>query len=300
MVRIVRVLLLTASACTAAMLGATSANADTVSAVSGTFTMSSESGDYIGLGRSYSFDVSTDAISFGVMDWGEVRVFARSAATGELWTASLAAPGGAQLVPGVYTDARRSFDATHPQLDVYGAGRGCNDTTGSFTVLDASYGQYGYLQSVHATFEQHCGGATPALRGEINLVAPPSPPPLTVHVTLDAGAKVDRGDGSLQLSGTISCSQATPASISVVAAQQQKKGTASGYLNPYIPSCSPTPTAWTAKLLSSSGIAFAAGSVQVTTTAAANDTWYTAYHDNLRLIVATDTATSMLTVAPGS
>jgi len=55
---------------------------------------------------------------------------------------------------------------------VFGDGRGCNTLTGSFTVVEVVYGN-GSVTSFDALFEQHCEGATPALRGEIRFNAHP-------------------------------------------------------------------------------------------------------------------------------
>jgi hypothetical protein len=58
-------------------------------------------------------------------------------------------------------------------MDISGDGRGCNEDNGSFTVLEASYGPDGTVNSFDATFVQHCEGETPALRGEIRYNAHP-------------------------------------------------------------------------------------------------------------------------------
>src|SRR5205814_471376 len=63
---------------------------------------------------------------------------------------------------------------------VVGDGRGCNTLAGSFQVLQVTYGAGNTIAAFDATFEQHCEGAVPALRGEIrynanvvvNLTAP--------------------------------------------------------------------------------------------------------------------------------
>jgi hypothetical protein len=66
----------------------------------------------------------------------------------------------------VYENAQRwpFQNAGYPGLDVGGDGRGCNTVTGKFQieelVTDGST-----LKAFTATFEHHCEGATPALRG---------------------------------------------------------------------------------------------------------------------------------------
>src|ERR671931_2137752 len=159
-----------------ALLMAAGATAGTVKAASGSLTMTSEMGDYVGAGETWAYDARTDGISVGSERWGTARAFV-SAANGDFWLLQFTTPAGAPLSPGVYANAQRFADDTHPGLDVSGMGRGCNETSGSFTVLDVSYGPYGYLQSLHATFEQRCGVSSAALRGELEVTAPPPPRP---------------------------------------------------------------------------------------------------------------------------
>ena len=86
---------------------------------------------------------------------------------------NFAAPNHAPLAVGVYTGATRfPFNAANePGLDVYGDGRGCNELTGRFEVFEIVYGAGNQIQSFRATFEQHCEGGTPALRGEVRFNA---------------------------------------------------------------------------------------------------------------------------------
>jgi hypothetical protein len=66
----------------------------------------------------------------------------------------------------VYEGAERwpFQDSGHPGLDVSGDGRGCNTVSGRFEIQDLKVSN-GTLQSFTATFEHHCEGAAPALRG---------------------------------------------------------------------------------------------------------------------------------------
>ncbi len=90
---------------------------------------------------------------------------------------NLWAPTGQPLVAGTYVNAVRFADATHPGLDVYGDGRGCNQVAGSFTVDLATYDQSNAIVAFDATFEQHCEGGVPTLTGEIAWNAPDVPIP---------------------------------------------------------------------------------------------------------------------------
>jgi hypothetical protein len=72
----------------------------------------------------------------------------------------------APITTQVYEGAERwPFESPgHPGLDVSGDGRGCNTVTGRFQVEDLVESN-GSLTSFTATFEHHCEGGTPALRG---------------------------------------------------------------------------------------------------------------------------------------
>ncbi len=255
------------------------ASAGVVPATSGTLTMSSDSGDYVGGGLDWSYDAPADYMKVGSETWGTARVLVYGANGSDFWSLDFTAPGGARLSPGQYLDTRRTSDDVHPGLDVSGMGRGCNDSSGSFTVLSVSYGPYGYLQSLHAIFEQRCGIATAALRGEIDIAAPPAPAPLTVGVTADPDAVVDRADGTVRVHGTVSCSQPVRVvSISGDVLQQQKKGTATGYFNQVsVADCDTTPKPWQATVTLSSTLRFTAGDAVAETRAAAIDDFYTNY-----------------------
>ena len=74
---------------------------------------------------------------------------------------------------GVYENAARFpfQDPSQPGLSVSGDGRGCNTLTGRFEVNQVVYGANNEIDAFWATFEQHCEGAAPALRGEIRFNA---------------------------------------------------------------------------------------------------------------------------------
>jgi hypothetical protein len=272
-------------------------------AVSGTWTMSSDPNESIANGRSYSFSTPDDGLELGShLGSTGVGVFARPAGTSDLWNATFYAAAGQQLLPGVYNDARRFPDATHPGMDVGGAGHGCNATEGQFTVLDVSYGPYGYLKSLHVTFEQHCEGFAEALRGEINLVGPPPPPPLVVRLTVNDTSGFDRSAGSLQLHGTITCSQTVQAGINGTVSETTKKGEASAYLHFFSQDvgqeCSPTPMRWKIKVVSATENPFTAGSLHTELTLSAMDNYYSVYNGGDPFIYATDSLSPTPTAKP--
>jgi hypothetical protein len=131
------------------------------------YSYHSDAGDYIGQGghRSYYGDTSTFDLT------GDTQSVSFSVSgRRDTWTADLSAPTGQVLKRGDYDNAQRFADATHPGLDVYGDGRGCNETTGSFRVLHVVRSD-GSVVGFAARFEQHCEGAAPALSGVIHFHA---------------------------------------------------------------------------------------------------------------------------------
>ena len=91
---------------------------------------------------------------------------------GALWSLNFATDQlNLPIGPQVYRDAERwPFEGPgHPGLDVTGNGRGCNTLTGAFQVEDLQTTAAGALTSFTATFEQHCEGAGPALRGCVHI-----------------------------------------------------------------------------------------------------------------------------------
>jgi hypothetical protein len=218
----------------------------------GTLTMTSDPGDYIGQGGSYSFSTPGNLFFARSSEAGSritVTVVPDLADTAS-WSLSFAAPAGQQLVPGTYTGAQLvvSRNPGAPGLDVNGDYRRCNRVNGSFTVLDAVYEPSGYVDSFHAVFEQHCEGAAPALHGEVQVTNPPPPPPISASLTIDATAQIT-ARGAVALHGTISCSrQPDPfwSSIIIDVTEPTKSGDHLGYAQVDVGTCPTTPVPWSA------------------------------------------------------
>lgn len=136
-------------------------------------SLNSDPGDFIGQGQTIFLTPSNGTFSASQnFDSGvTINFFGGS----QFWTLNFAAANHVPLTVGSYTGAARfpfqAFD--QPGLSVTGDGRGCNTLTGSFTVLEVNYGTSGTIDSFDATFEQHCEGATAALRGEVRFNAHP-------------------------------------------------------------------------------------------------------------------------------
>jgi hypothetical protein len=126
------------------------------------FDMTSDSGDYIGQGGSYSYRSPQDRVGFR----GNRRVVEVSAGG---WNLSFAAPRGRRLRPGRFTGAvRYPFNEAKAGLNIDGDGRGCNTLTGEFTIHSSSFDRRGRVRAMDVSFVQHCEGAPPALHGRLS------------------------------------------------------------------------------------------------------------------------------------
>ena len=136
---------------------------------------SSEPGDYIGQGIEQT--LTTDDGVFTASRSDNVVTVSFDGST--WWNLRFAAPEGQQLQPGPYEEATRyPFQSpTEPGLDVSGDGRGCNELTGRFDVLEAVYTVSGEIERFAADFEQHCEGDEAALFGSVRYNATVGFPP---------------------------------------------------------------------------------------------------------------------------
>src|SRR5437016_2688634 len=132
-------------------------------------TMISDAGDYIGGGQFY-FYTPADGTFTAQQNFAQgVSLAFNTPSFDHFWYLDFAAPNSQPLTVGTYLGATRfPFQASsEPGLSVYGDGRGCNMLTGSFQVLQVTYGSGTDIVAFDALFEQHCEGAVAALRGEI-------------------------------------------------------------------------------------------------------------------------------------
>lgn len=154
--------------CAALLLLGLFAHASPATAQVTSLAMQSEPGDYIGQGQNYSYAQSDGTFSAQVYGNNTtVSIRFNTPSFDHWWNLNFASANGAPLTPGIYLNAKRFADGVSPALDVFGDGRGCNEVSGSFEVLQATYGPSDTLLTFEATFEQHCEGAAPALRGRI-------------------------------------------------------------------------------------------------------------------------------------
>lgn len=183
-------------------------------------TFSGEGGDSITGDLTWFYDRSNaEIIATGSLDNNHVSLRING---DTWWFLDFAAPAGAPLEPGIYEGATRyPFQVpSDPGLSVSGNGRGCNTLTGSFEVLEATFGPHGFVERFHATFEQHCEGSlTSRAFGEVLIDNGPAPEPLVVEVLIEDPVQVSR-IGRAILTGSVTCSRPTNANIAVTLAQR--------------------------------------------------------------------------------
>jgi hypothetical protein len=99
------------------------------------------------------------------------------------FSAAFSAPTGQPLGIGTYQNATEfiGVPGTSPSFEVAVNGRACGDLTGQFAVKDVDLTSTGSVNRFWASFEQHCSGRPPALRGEIRVTSPPAIPPSPVN-----------------------------------------------------------------------------------------------------------------------
>jgi len=136
-------------------------------------TMQSDAGDYIGAGKNAFYALADGVFSAQLANDNAISITFHTPGYSHWWYLNFAAPNGVPLTVGVYEGATRyPFEASNvPGLSVYGDGRGCNTLTGSFEVKEIHYGANNVIESFWASFEQHCEGGVPALRGDISFNA---------------------------------------------------------------------------------------------------------------------------------
>ncbi|MEU4674484.1 hypothetical protein AB0F91_42640 [Amycolatopsis sp. NPDC023774] len=144
-----------------------------------------------------------------------------SGANGDNWSADFAAPRGTALAPGTYAGALRyPFQPLQaPGFSLTGNGRGCKESTSTFTVENAVFGPSGYVQEFDATFEQHCENGATAARGEVHITNPPAPAELGIGVKVATSGTASTLDGKAGLTGTLECTEPATVTLSGTATQ---------------------------------------------------------------------------------
>lgn len=164
--------------CLGALLGVSVASA----AAQNTYLLiNSQPGDGIGAGLTRRVSEADGQFTVMTPFGNEVQLHFDGPPYTPWWRLNFAAPGGVRLVPGSYEGATRFEygNSDHPQLSIFGDGRGCNELTGRFDVLEIAYGPSGGLERLAVNAEQHCvdaRGVQPGLFVAIRYRAAPRPP----------------------------------------------------------------------------------------------------------------------------
>ncbi|MGW0962907.1 hypothetical protein ACWD4K_28765 [Streptomyces gelaticus] len=218
-------------------------------AVSGTLAFSGEAGEFVSDGQSQEFSAGSVEM-FDVTGPTAKSAVGVTVVTpeGRRWSLHLQAPEGRQLTEGTtYTGASRWPYAgpEDPKLEFGADDRWCNTSTGSFTISHISYGPYGYIRELDATFEQYCNGSTLPARGEVHARTAEPPAELAIGLGLNPEGKVDTKTGQVTVGGTATCNKPARISVSGLVAQTQKSGEAIGRYEDEAVDCTPgAPVPW--------------------------------------------------------
>jgi hypothetical protein len=244
-------------------------------AVTSTFlNLTGQPGDFVLGGQTRTFTPDT-ATFFESYDGSLLQVNVNTPGFAEFWTVELAAPPGSPLVPGTYLNAVRAVFRGPGQngIDIFGDGRGCNQTSGSFTVNEAVYGPHNYVQTFDATFTQFCDNATAPLTGEVSIANPPPPPDLSLTPTVAAQGTVNRLSGRAAISGTVSCNEAVTVNLNggVVEVVTRTAQAVAAFSQSLACTRAASPVAWSATVMSSNTVPFGHGRAAVSLDASATD-----------------------------
>lgn len=161
-------------------------------------TLSSDTADFIGQGRGYSYSPADSQITINVNG----SFLSININGDEQWSGEFKLPNTfTEFEVGVYTNLTRYpfHDDAIGGLSWSGEGRGCNTLTGTLTIDEVVY-DGANLSLIDLSFEQHCEGGAAALRGDIvwnanDMTAPPGPtvPPAGLWAP-GAGTTPDMGN----------------------------------------------------------------------------------------------------------
>jgi hypothetical protein len=130
--------------------------------------LDSAPGDYIGAAQQRTLTAPEWSISYDG-DTGFISLWADGAS---FWSLEFQAPRGASFAtPARFAGATRyPFNsATEPGLSVSGEGRGCNQLTGWFEVVESLFDASGALARLALDFRQNCDNAAGSLYGAVRI-----------------------------------------------------------------------------------------------------------------------------------
>lgn len=139
-------------------------------AMTGQLTFQSQDGDFIGDGKPHRLSSENGVITANVKE-GAVSI---SFEGDDSWTAEFTAPRQKPLTVGNYPNAQRTpfNNPLKPGMSVSGAGRGCNEIDGEFTIERIVAGPADRLRDLRLSFRQRCDGGQGELTGTIEIKSP--------------------------------------------------------------------------------------------------------------------------------
>lgn len=266
----------TLAAAAAVALGVVPASAQTVT--TGSLSFSGDPGDWISGGHSYAYATGggDGLVVSGSTDNNHVNVTV-NAKNGDWWYLDLAAPTGQVLKAGTYDGALRyPIDSgVAPGLSLWGMGRACNTSVGTFTIQDIAFGPHGYVQTLDATYEQHCEQGTTAARGEVHIANPAPPTEFGTQVVVATNGTASTLNGNAYISGTITCNEDTvPVTLTGTATQVAHNIIIRGNYTATAVCKAGQPVPWTATVVPTGTTPYTKGKVEVLTHSSAVDPNY--------------------------
>jgi hypothetical protein len=140
-----------------------------------TLSFTSDPQDFVGRGRSETFTLQNSLFQANVAGNGEYLsiVIRRNPGPTPVWTLIVDAPNGSKIAPGT-CQTFRDYGSDRWTADFGGDGRSCGSITGRMVIHSFDFiPENQALKNFRASFEQHCQGASPALRGEVAILADP-------------------------------------------------------------------------------------------------------------------------------
>ena len=133
--------------------------------------LNSQPGDWVGAGLQQTFTQADGQFTALTIANGGIQVGFHTPDYSHFWYVTFGAANSRKLVTNQYEGAQTFsvHSPTHPGLDVYGDGRGCNLDVGRFYLSDIAFNLDGTVSRLAIDFEQHCTGAFvgPALYGSV-------------------------------------------------------------------------------------------------------------------------------------
>jgi len=129
--------------------------------------LDSQPGDWVGQGQQYEYTPADGTFTVSRNFYNGVSVSVIGPSTSFWWDLDFSATGGIPIEVGTYLNATRFPFTSFTGMAVGGNGRGCNELTGRFKVLEVVYDVNGNVQRFAVDFEQHCEDNDFALFGSL-------------------------------------------------------------------------------------------------------------------------------------